>query len=126
MSHTTIDRKKCKKRSTATAGLVIQSIIFHALDQNNYAIMASLELSAAFDVVNIDLLLKRLESIGLPTDVTKLIKLWLVNRYFYVTVNGDNSYMILSDTGTVQGSIMGPILYAIFVSPLFDIIKMTN
>ena len=88
--------------------------------------MASLDLSAAFDVVNIDLLLTRLETVGLPMDVVKLIKLWLENRYFYVTVNGDNSYMMLSDTGTVQGSILGPILYAIFVSPLFDLIKMTN
>ena len=114
------------KRSTATAGLVIQSIISHALDQNNYALMASLDLSAAFDVVNIDLLLTRLETVGLPMDVIKLIKLWLENRYFYVTVNGDNSYMMLSDTGTVQGSILGPILYAIFVSPLFDLIRMTN
>ena len=31
-----------------------------------------------------------------------------------------------SDTGTVQGSILGPILYAIFVSPIFDLEKMSN
>ncbi len=30
------------------------------------------------------------------------------------------------DTGTVQGSVLGPILYAIFVSPLFDLMHMTN
>ena len=114
------------KRSTATAGLVLQSILSHALDKNSYALMASLDLTAAFDVVNIELLLKRLKIVGLPIDVIKLVKIWLKNRYFYVSVNGDNSYMTSSDAGTVQGSILGPILYAIFVSPLFDLIPMTN
>jgi hypothetical protein len=41
--------------------------------------MASLDLSAAFDMVNTTLLLKRLVIIGLPTDVVELIKIWLVD-----------------------------------------------
>ena len=113
-------------RSTTTAGLVLQSVLSHALDQNNYALMASLDLSAAFDVVNIGLLLKRLKIIGLPPDIIKLIKIWLENRYFYVNIGNDNSYMTSSNAGTVQGSTLGPILYAIYVSPLFDLEKMTN
>ena len=114
------------KRSTNTAGLLLQSILSHSLDQDNIALMASLDLSAAFDVVNIELLLKRLKIIGLPPDVIKLIRIWLEKRLFYVSIDGNNSYLLTSDSGTVQGSILGPILYAIFVSPLFDIEKMTN
>ena len=49
-----------QKRSTTTAGMTIQSILTRALDQDNYALMSSIDLSAAFDVVNIKLLLKRL------------------------------------------------------------------
>ena len=45
---------------------------------------------------------------------------------FYVDINGNCSYIKTSDTGTIQGSRLGPILYAIYVSPLFDIEKMTN
>ena len=48
------------KMSTNTAGLLLQSILSHSLDENNYALMVCLHLSAAFDVVNIGLLLKRL------------------------------------------------------------------
>ena len=48
------------------------------------------------------------------------------NRLFYVTIDGCNSYLTATNAGTVQGSILGPILYAIFVSPLFDIENMTN
>ena len=87
--------------------------------------MASLDLSSAFDVVNIELLLERLLIIGIPEDVIELISEWLKNRCFYVTVGEGNSIVYDSNVGTVQGSILGPILYAIFVSPLFDLEKMT-
>ena len=40
---------------------------------------------------------------------------------FYVDVKGESSYIKKSDSGTIQGSRLGPILYAIYVSPLFDI-----
>ena len=116
--------KKCK--STASAGLVIQSILSRAVDSNNYALMASIDLSAAFDLVNTNLLIKRLKIIGLPLDVIRLIKLWLSKRSFYVEINGVSSLVVDLIGGTIQGSILGPLLYAIYVSPLFDMIRLTN
>ena len=113
------------KHSTATAGLKIQSVIARALNDGEYALMSTLDLSSAFDVVNIELLLKRLRIMGLPSDIVLLISEWLQTRYFYVSIEGDNSYVHQSGVGTVQGSILGPILYALFVSPLFDLAKMT-
>jgi hypothetical protein len=50
-----------KFRSTATAGLTIQSVLARAIDNNKYAMMSSLDLSAAFDVENVKLLVKRCE-----------------------------------------------------------------
>ena len=67
------------QKSTATASLIIQSIISRALNSGNFALMASIDLSAAFDLVNVDLLITRLTVIGLPSDVIRLIKLWLKN-----------------------------------------------
>ena len=52
-----------KGKSTLTAGLSIQSELTRALDKGNLITMASLDLSSAFDVVNIDLLIKRLKII---------------------------------------------------------------
>ena len=46
-----------KGKSTATAHLSLQSLICRALDENNYVAMASIDLSAAFDIVNVDLLI---------------------------------------------------------------------
>ena len=113
------------KHSTATAGLKIQSVIARALNEGEYALMSTLDLSSAFDVVNVELLIKRLRIVGIPDDIISLVSEWLTTRYFYVSLDGENSYVHQSVVGTVQGSILGPILYAIFVSPLFDLAKMT-
>jgi hypothetical protein len=62
----------------------------------------------------------------LLSDVIRIVRLWLTNRSFYVSVDGVNSILVFIPCGIVQGSIIGPILYAIYVSPLFDISKLTN
>ena len=66
-----------KGRGTATAGLLLQSLIARALDDDCYVALASIDLSAAFDVVNVGLLIKRLRILGLPNDVITLIEMWL-------------------------------------------------
>jgi hypothetical protein len=115
-----------KNKSTASAGLVLQSIIAKHVDSNEIVVMASLDLSAAFDMVNVDLLIKRLRILGIPSDLIDLVRVWLSDRSFYVSINGDNSILFELVCGTVQGSILGPILYAIYVSPLFDLQDLTN
>ena len=47
-----------KSKSTATAGALLQSLIGRAADNNCYVVMASLDLSCAFDLVNIELLIR--------------------------------------------------------------------
>ena len=84
------------------------------------------DFSAAFDIVNTELLCKRLDIIGIPADVVSLIRIWLTKRFPYVSVNGDNLHLIAKSTGTIQGSILGPILYVILVSPIFELEKLSN
>ena len=115
-----------KNRSTLTLSLELQSIIARALDKDEFVLVASLDLSSAFDMVNIPLLLKRMRIIGLPHDVIDLVRVWLMNRSYYVSVSGGNSCFFDLLLGTVQGSVLGPVLYAIFVSPLFDIVPVLS
>jgi hypothetical protein len=82
--------------------------------------MAILDLSAVFDFVNIELLFKRLIIIGLPSDVVNLIRVWLMDRKFYVEVNGQFKHWDSSRICTRS------FLYAIYVSPLFDLTRATN
>ena len=66
-----------RSKSTTTAGLAIQSALARALDQGNFAVVANIDLSSAFDLVNINLLIKRMRIIGLPKDVVDLVEIWL-------------------------------------------------
>ena len=114
-----------KNKSTLTAGLLLQSLIARALDDDKFVALASIDLSAAFDIVNVGLLIKRLKILGLPNDLVKLIEMWLKERHFYVCVGGHASTMSTTWYGIIQGSILGPILYAIFISPIFEIENLT-
>ena len=57
----------------ATAVLKILLILAHALDYNTHRLMASIDLSAAFDMVNVPLLINRLKILELPEDIISLI-----------------------------------------------------
>jgi hypothetical protein len=109
-----------KYKNTSTACHLFQSLISLTADKKNYVKMASLDPSAAVDLVNVKLLDKRLTIMGLPIHHVNLIRIWLTDRKFYVEVGGSCSTLLDSDTGTVQGSVLGTVLYAICVSPLFD------
>ena len=67
-----IDQFNGPNLSTLTAGLLLQSMVAGALDDDNYVALASLDLSTAFDIVNVAPLLKRLQIMGLPADVVSL------------------------------------------------------
>ena len=75
-----------KRRSTITAALNIQSRISRAIDEDNFYVLASLDLSAAFDIVNRELLFKRMSVMGLPQNIITLLKDWLSNRLFYTDI----------------------------------------
>ena len=61
---------------------------------------------------------------GLPNDIIELIRIWITSRMYYVSINNCNSYIKFSDIGTIQGSILGPVLYALYISPLHDLTEL--
>jgi len=115
-----------KNHSTNTAILQLQHEIAASLDDGLYHGVVSLDLSAAFDMVNPDLLINRMMIAGLPNDVTTLVKNWLTNRAAYVKFGGESSMFFNVPEGTVQGSVLGPILFAIFVAPMFELATVSS
>ena len=79
--------------------------------------VASLDLSSAFDVINVDLLLVRLSVMGLPDDLVLLLRSRLKDRSAYVEVDGECSEYFDVPNGSVQGSSLGPVLFNLFVAP---------
>ena len=62
---------------------LIQSLIARALDNDCYVAMASIDLSAAFDMVDTKLLIKRLRVIGHPNDLISLIETWIISFFYH-------------------------------------------
>ena len=78
----------------------------------------------AFDGINTELLIKRLERIGIPGDFLEILESWLTDRTAYMEVSGVCSSYIRVDCGTVQGSILGLVLFNLFISPLIRVEKI--
>jgi len=115
-----------QNHSTTTALLELQHQIARSLDSGKFHGIVSLDLSAAFDMVDTQLLIKRMRMKGLPNDLTSLICDWLTDREAYVEIGGEASTCFKIPDGTVQGSVLGPVLFAIFISPMFDLLQLTS
>ena len=83
-----------------------------------------LDFSAAFDIVNQEILLERLQhDIGISGVPLQWFKSYLSNRSQRIAVQGMLSQLFHLDCGVPQGSCLGPLLYVIYASKLFNIIE---
>ena len=81
------------------------------------------DLSKAFDVINHSILLQKLNHYGIRGVANKWFENYLLNRKQYVQIDQSQSNLCKIDCGVPQGSILGPLLYLIYVN---DIDKSTD
>jgi len=83
-----------------------------------------LDLSAAFDTIESNILLNRLEHyVGISGIALAWFKSYLSDRYQFVAVNGEMSYQSQVQHGVPQGSVLGPLLLTLYMLPSGDIIR---
>ena len=110
--------------STETALLRVHNDIMISLDKQKEVVLVLLDLSAAFDTLDHDVLLHGLEyRFGISGTFLQWFRSYLSERRQCVSVGSFMSGLSLLICGVPQGSVLGPILFTLYTSPLEEIIQ---
>ena len=113
-----------KHHSTETVILKLTNDFLSAADHGNVTLLASLDLSSAFDLVDHEVLLERLRcSFGFASSVLQWFHSFLTkrSRFFHFRDTYSSVSPVLS--GVPQGSVLGPILFVLYTAEIINLVK---
>lgn len=110
--------------STETALLRVKDDVLKAMDKSHVVFLVLLDLSAAFDTIDHDVLLKRMNTkLGISGIALQWFKSYLSDRQSRVSIGNNYSDPVDLEYGLPQGSILGPLKFVIYTLPLGKIIR---
>ncbi len=113
-----------RHHSTETCCLTKLDKIYNDLDKGSLSVVVFLDLEKAFDMVNHSILLLKLESIGVLPESCLWFASYLNQRQQLTRIDGCSSSMHIVSHGVPQGSILGPLLFLIFINNLCDCVEL--
>ena len=112
-----------KGKSTTQAIFKVVNDIHSVFHDKTCAIALFLDLTKAFDTVNKDVLMHKLGIYGFRGICNTFLSSYMTNRQQYVYLSGQKSEVKPISTGVPQGSVLGPLLFNLFVN---DIVNISN